>query len=298
MSIKAIFPAGVTALTVNGLHQWDYGRNLEIHSENLSAQIEVHFSCPGMKEAFVRTAATINGVATVAIPDVCLEQSSPILAWVYEINGTAGVTTKTIQLNVIERARPKASEDIPQEISDKYTEAVTTFNEQVESLKNGNTKVRLAAHADAATFADSAALATNADKATKAETASFAYRAESANSADFANNAAFAAAALFVSPINIASEYNIQAVEEAGVYIIGIAYGVEASEHITLMIRVGDLSIAAVSPQAFYGGNAGTYVAIEYVPAAPEGAGSFFKIVTNDKENYDSFVFDYVVKIA
>ena len=35
MIIKAIIPAGVTELTVHGLHQWNYGQQLEIAAEAL-----------------------------------------------------------------------------------------------------------------------------------------------------------------------------------------------------------------------------------------------------------------------
>ena len=77
MNIKAIIPSGQTEITVNGLHQWDYGQTLEICSNDLPAVIEVHFACSGMTEAVVRSCSSYekDGIqtATAIIPDRCIE---------------------------------------------------------------------------------------------------------------------------------------------------------------------------------------------------------------------------------
>lgn len=140
MNLKAIIPYGQAEITVNGLHQWDYGRKLEIHSLDMQtlAEVEVHFACVGMEEAVVRSCSVTDGVAIAAIPDKCLEQTTPITAWVYEIADTTGFTTKQITLPIIARTRPSAAEEIPVKISDKYTEAVTAMNEAVDRLKKFN----------------------------------------------------------------------------------------------------------------------------------------------------------------
>lgn len=134
MNIKAIIPAGLTEITVNGLHQWDYGRKLEIHSSDLPALIEVHFACAGMTEAVVRSCSVKNGVATAAIPDRCLEQTTPITAWVYALDGSSGATTAKINLVIEPRTRPCPSQEIPEDIADKYTEAVGAMNAAVEAF--------------------------------------------------------------------------------------------------------------------------------------------------------------------
>lgn len=134
MNIKATFPAGVDEIIVHGLHQWDYGRKLEIEADDLPAIIEVHFACPGMDEAVVRVCSATGGVATVAIPDRCLEQASPITAWVYEVGENYGQTIKVITLNIMQRARPQAGDDIPVEIADKYTEAVGVMNDTIARM--------------------------------------------------------------------------------------------------------------------------------------------------------------------
>lgn len=159
MNLKAIFPTGITELTVNGLHQWDYGRKLEIHATDLPALVEVHFACPGMEEAIVRVGSAVGGVVTVAIPDRCLEQYAPITAWVYEVGETYGQTIKALTLNIMKRARPQVSETLTPEICDKYTEAVGAMNGVVDDLKSGKTAVKKATEADHATEAGKANVA-------------------------------------------------------------------------------------------------------------------------------------------
>lgn len=107
MGIKAVFPAGVTDLTVHGLHQWDRGQILEIHDSTLPASIEVHFAHRGMDVAPVVLCSVADGVATARIPDVCLKQTTPVVAWVYEANDASGQTIRTIIMPLVARARPE-----------------------------------------------------------------------------------------------------------------------------------------------------------------------------------------------
>lgn len=165
MNLIAIIPSGQTEITVNGLHQWDYGQTLEIHSNDLPAVIEVHFACSGMTEAVVRSCAAKNGVAIASIPDRCIEQTTPIVAWVYRIDGTSARTVATIKLPIMARTKPAPGASVPTEITDKYTELVSAINEQVEALKEGNVTVANALEAGHATSADQATNATNATKA-------------------------------------------------------------------------------------------------------------------------------------
>lgn len=162
--IIASFPTGVSNITVNGLTQWDYGRKLQIQAPDLPATIEVHFWCVGMDEAVVRSCDALNGVAEAAIPDRCLEQTGPVVAWVYEIRETAGATTKTITMPITARVRPQPNATVPEDISDKYTEALAAMNTVVAKLENGDVTVKRASTAD------------RADTAVLAETASLAKR--------------------------------------------------------------------------------------------------------------------------
>lgn len=138
MSVKVTAPAGITEITVNGLHQWDYGQQLEVVCEGLPTLVEVHFACKGMSEAVVRACSvSAAGTFTAAIPDLCLEQTTPICAWVVAIGASSGTTLLKITMPIIERTKPAASESIPEEVGDKYTEAVAAINEQIARLENG-----------------------------------------------------------------------------------------------------------------------------------------------------------------
>ena len=175
MALKASFPQGTDLITVSGLFQWDYGQELEIESPDIGSEIvEVHFASPNMSEAIVRSCSFSNGIGTVTIPDTCLEQSRGISAWVYQISGTQGHTTKTIILPITERTRPSVAPDIPAEVSDRYTELITEVNEAVEALENGNITVARATDATNANYAGSAGNAATANFATTAKIAQYA----------------------------------------------------------------------------------------------------------------------------
>lgn len=189
MAIKAEFLTGQTEKRVSALYQWDYGQTLEIEAPGLSTLVEVHFACRNMEEAIVHVCSVTNGVAAVPIPDRCLEQSDLITAWVYEIEGSSGATTKVVYIPVIARTRPPRTHEIPQEVSDKYTELITEVNEAVRKITSGEVMVGSAARA---TSADRAAHADNASSAAHAEQATYATGAASAITASTAQNATYA----------------------------------------------------------------------------------------------------------
>ena len=174
MAIKALFPEGATSITLDSLYQWDYGQELEIEAAGLPSLIEVHFACNGMNEAVVHTCSSVNNIATVAIPDRCLEQPNEITAWVYEIDGTAGRTIYSIYIPITARTRPARSESIPQSVQDTYTQLITEVNELLDALQSGGVNVGYAikaSSADKATQADSATTAISANTAGAASTA-------------------------------------------------------------------------------------------------------------------------------
>lgn len=176
MAIRAVFPTGQNKIETSPLYQWDYGQMLEIESTDLTAIVEVHFACRGMDEAVIHTCSVDNNVATVQIPNVCLEQTTPITAWVfkYENDGTSGSTIKTITIPVIERTRPKKSNEIPQTICDRYTELIAEVEELVDALKAGDIHVATADRANYAVAAGTANTANTASTATHATEADMA----------------------------------------------------------------------------------------------------------------------------
>lgn len=184
MAVKVSFSQGQTEAKADALHQWDYGQQLEIEASDLPTAFEVHFACHGMNEAIIHSCTAAGGVATVAIPNRCLEQSNNITAWVYAISGSTGTTIKTITIPVISRTRPSRSNEIPQEITDRYTELITEVEEAVGKITSGNVMVATAAKA---TSADRAAWAENASTAAHAESATYATSAGVATSANKAS---------------------------------------------------------------------------------------------------------------
>lgn len=184
MAIKVNIPHGENTASISGLYQWDYGQELEIESTDLGNMVgEVHFACSSMSEAIVVPCNFTNNIAIVAIPNECLEQSSTITAWIYEISETQGRTRKTVTIHVTPRMRPSTSYDIPTEISDRYTELITKVNEAVDKLEHGQITVK------------KAETAKNADSATSAENASTATHALSAGTVEMANKALWSAEA-------------------------------------------------------------------------------------------------------
>lgn len=137
MAIKVSFPANVKTVTISPLTQWDYGQTLEIEIVGLSGIIEVHFSYKDAKDAIVRTCSVVNGVATVAIPDICLEQSLTVDAWVYEILDGGGATKRTITIPITARTRPEVCEYVPPDFDNRYNEAISAMNELVSEFDAG-----------------------------------------------------------------------------------------------------------------------------------------------------------------
>jgi hypothetical protein len=142
MNLQATFPAGSTSITVHGLHQWDYGRKLEIKSASLAGRaiVEVHFACAGMTEAVVRTCDVSLLSTTAAIPDECLKQNSPVLAWVYITDENEGSTVLKITMPVIERTKPGAISAPPASYTNQYIELIAAANAVV---KNTYTKAEI-----------------------------------------------------------------------------------------------------------------------------------------------------------
>ena len=176
--IQVTIPAGVSSATVHGLHQWDYGRQLQIKADGLdSSLLEVHFECPGMKEAEVRVTQLVDGVPTVSIPDRCLEQSAPIRAWVCLVDGTSGRTALEVTLTVTPRLKPSAAgtAELEEEAGNKYDQLFGLMNEAydaIEACKN------VEANADEAQAAANTSVASASQAQTAATSA-----AQSATSA-------------------------------------------------------------------------------------------------------------------
>lgn len=158
MSVKVLAPLGVTEITAHGLIQWDYGQQLEVTREGLPSLVEVHFACKGMSEAVVRSCSvSADGTLTAVVPDVCLEQTTPVYAWVVVVDEASSTTVLTVILPITERIRPATSpSEVPEEIGNRYTEAIAAINEQIGRLASGEVSVGSAHNASEAAHAATA----------------------------------------------------------------------------------------------------------------------------------------------
>ena len=135
MSIKATFPAGVTALTVHGLHQWDYGQRLEVSCPELAGSFEVHFSNVVLKTAHIRTCSIGS---SVAIPDTLLQQPYDILAWVCEVGEGRSRALHTLRIPITPRPKPEGlEEDITPAEQTQFQEMMADFNATVDYWLDG-----------------------------------------------------------------------------------------------------------------------------------------------------------------
>ena len=166
MNIRAYIPPGIDEITVNGLHQWDYGQVLEIECAEFGTELmEVHFACQGMVVAETSPINFTNGVGTVDIPNKCLELSTPITAWVYGLDGEHGRTLKTIRLPLIERTKPIRAHNVPAELEDRYNGLIGEVEKAVAKLESGAVVTAKALHATEADSAQNAEEAESADSA-------------------------------------------------------------------------------------------------------------------------------------
>lgn len=169
--IQVTIPAGVSSATVHGLHQWDYGRQLQIKADGLpSSLLEVHFECPGMKEAEVRVTQLVDGVPTASIPDRCLEQSAPIRAWVCLVDDTSGRTALEVTLTVTPRLKPSAAgtAELEEEAGNKYDQLFGLLGEAYDAIEACKS---VEANADEAQAAADGAAASAASSASSASAA-------------------------------------------------------------------------------------------------------------------------------
>lgn len=106
--IEAVFSEKINTLTVVGLTQWDRGRTLHIRGLDLPPLTQVHFADKINTEALcVASTQEVDGSLAVNIPNVMLETTHDIYAWVYLTDEELGKTVKTIILKVEKRAKPQ-----------------------------------------------------------------------------------------------------------------------------------------------------------------------------------------------
>lgn len=126
----------------NVLWQHDYGQKIQIKGLDLPEVFEVHFAWKDLEKAKVVTGSTVDGVSTVDIPNIALEQRRAITAYIYLSNAVEGETVNTILMTVNKRKAPEGFE-IPEKIDlfHHTIEATAEYQRRAkESEKNASTQ--------------------------------------------------------------------------------------------------------------------------------------------------------------
>lgn len=129
--LEAIFNEAIQTVTLTGLFQWDYGQKLYIKGIELPEAMEVHFSNNKEKEAIVMPAIKEGEHIVVDVPNVLLEKSLDITAWVYEVTAESGETLKTIILKVEPRIKPQDFISTNPDAEDLLAETINKINQNI-----------------------------------------------------------------------------------------------------------------------------------------------------------------------
>lgn len=132
------------------LWQYDYGQKIQIKGLNLPEIFEVHFSWKDLEKAKVVIGSTIDGISTVDIPNIALEQRRMITAYIYLSDTTEGETVNTILLPVNRRKAPENFES-PEDV-DLFHHTVEATAEYQRRAKESEEKASAQA-ADAEAWA-------------------------------------------------------------------------------------------------------------------------------------------------
>ncbi len=132
--LEAHFSEGVNAITLENLTQWDKDVLLHISGEGMPEVFEIHIGYEGISKAYRFPVATPEETTTIVIPDVLLQQTRTIKAWVYAINTEGCRTEKTITIPVFKRERPADYESSTEPTQkDAIEQLIISTNELIES---------------------------------------------------------------------------------------------------------------------------------------------------------------------
>lgn len=105
--ISVSFPNNLNDIvSVEKLHQWDVGQQLQISGLSLTVAPMVHFATKAEDIAYVVQSELSNGKITVVIPDKVVSHGYPIIAYVYYEVGLDKKTIKSVTIPVIKRTKP------------------------------------------------------------------------------------------------------------------------------------------------------------------------------------------------
>lgn len=129
MTTDALFFDDIKEITTEKLYQYDIGQKLKISGLDINENTEVHFKSPYSKIAKIAT-GTLNGSSlTVVIPDEFLESAGNGKVWVCSIDENEVTTIRTINIPVVERAKPDG-------YVSKADGSYRKFNKEIADLNN------------------------------------------------------------------------------------------------------------------------------------------------------------------
>lgn len=134
--LEAIFSDGVNVVTVTGLTQWDKGRKLYIKGLDLPPLVEVHFADKINTVAIRMIGAQEYNYTVVEIPNIVLENTHDIHAWVYVIDGNQEKTVRNIYLKVEKRAKPQDHVSDNPVIDDTLNDIINFVNAKIASMQS------------------------------------------------------------------------------------------------------------------------------------------------------------------
>lgn len=129
MTTDALFFDDIKEITTEKLYQYDIGQKLKISGVDINENTEVHFKSPYSKIAKIAT-GTLNGSSlTVVIPDEFLESAGNGKVWVCSIDENEVTTIRTINIPIVERAKPDG-------YVSKADGSYRKFNKEIADLNN------------------------------------------------------------------------------------------------------------------------------------------------------------------
>lgn len=115
---------------LNYFYQWDINQTIKIKGISPETVTEIHFCAHGDDMAMLVNPSLTDDYITVGIPNILLQQHSPIFIYLYQASEDSGKTIHLIQVPV--KARPKPSNYV-------YTETevlnYVTLDERVSALE-------------------------------------------------------------------------------------------------------------------------------------------------------------------
>ena len=115
------------SITSRSLYQYDYGQKLKFLDLDLPTSYEVHFA----NQIFGKSITQIGNADGVDIPNILLENSEVVYAWVYlHSTNTDGETVYQVTIPVKRRAKPSADSPTPVQ-QDVISEAIAALNYSV-----------------------------------------------------------------------------------------------------------------------------------------------------------------------